>query len=101
MNNRTDRLTAVYIDLALNLVESHGVAAGARALFDLGLPLELARRVLLQPGQRRDYFAFTARQASNRSTTHRSSAKVAEGAWRRRESLQYPQAPGLVLIRKL
>lgn len=69
MNNRPDRLTAVYIDLALNLVESHGIAAAARALFDVGVPIELARRVLLRPTERRRYLAFTALQASNRSTT--------------------------------
>lgn len=53
MNTWTDRLTAAHVDLAINLAGSHGVAAGARALFEYGLSLELARRVLLHPGQRR------------------------------------------------
>jgi hypothetical protein len=70
MHIRTDRLTAAHVDLAINLAVSHGVAAGARALFEYGLSLELARRVLLRPAERRaDYLAFTALQASNRSTT--------------------------------
>ena len=53
MHKRTDRLTALYVDLAINLARSHGVAAGARALFEQGIPIELARRVLLRPGERR------------------------------------------------
>ncbi len=53
MHNRTDRLAALQVDLAINLAASHGVAAGARALFEYGLLLELARRVLLHPEQRR------------------------------------------------
>lgn len=53
MNNRADRLAALQVELAINLASSHGVAAGARALFEFGLPLELAHRVLLHPTQRR------------------------------------------------
>lgn len=53
MTKRTDRLTAFYIDLAVNLAGSHGVAAGARMLLQLGLPVELAHRVLLRTQERR------------------------------------------------
>jgi hypothetical protein len=71
MHTRTDRLAALQVDLAINLAASHGVAAGARALFEFGLPLELAHRVLLQPALRRrgGYREFTDLQVSNRSTT--------------------------------
>lgn len=53
MTKRTDRLTAFYVDLAINTAASSGVAARARALFEMGLPLELAYRVLLRPTERR------------------------------------------------
>ena len=53
MTSRSDRLTAAHVDMAVNLARSHGVATGARLLFELGLSLDLARRVLLQPGRRR------------------------------------------------
>lgn len=53
MIKRTDRMTAFHVDLAVNLAGSHGVHAGARAMFEAGLPIELAQRVLLRPGQRR------------------------------------------------
>jgi hypothetical protein len=36
MEKRTDRLTAVYVDLAINVVGSHGLAAGVRALLECG-----------------------------------------------------------------
>jgi len=55
MHKRTDRLTAFHVDLAVNMAGSHGVPAGAAELFRLGIPLELARRVLLHPKQRRTY----------------------------------------------
>lgn len=53
MIKRTDRLTATLVDLAINLARAQGAAAGAAALFRLGLPLELAHRVLLRPAERR------------------------------------------------
>lgn len=53
MNQRKDRLTALHVDLCISLADVHGVAAGARELFQLGLPIELARRVLLRPAERR------------------------------------------------
>lgn len=53
MIKRTDRMTAFHVDLAINMAASHGVHAGARALFESGLSLELARRVLLRPTMRR------------------------------------------------
>lgn len=62
MTKRTDRLTAFYVDLAISKVASCGVAAGARALLEMGLPLELARRVLLRPALRRGTGAAPAAQ---------------------------------------
>lgn len=53
MHKRTDRLAALQVDLAINLLASHGVAAAARALYEFGLPLEVAHRVLLYPNCRR------------------------------------------------
>ena len=53
METRTDHLMAVHVDLAVSLSAVHGVAVGARELRERGAPLELARRVLLQPGRRR------------------------------------------------
>ena len=53
MRKRSDRLTATHVDLAINLAAIRGVAAGARALVEQGVPIEVAHRVLLQPGLRR------------------------------------------------
>lgn len=53
MIKRTDRLTAFHVDLCIALVGVQGIASAARELFQLGLPIELARRVLLHPDQRR------------------------------------------------
>lgn len=53
MHKRADRLTAFHVDLAISLADVHGVAAGARELCQLGLPIELAHRVLLTPHVRR------------------------------------------------
>jgi len=53
METRTDRATAVHVDLAINIAASHGTAAGARAIRNLCRPIELALRVLLHPDQRR------------------------------------------------
>lgn len=53
MTPRTDRHTAVQVDLAINIAASRGIYAGAIKLFQLGLPLELAHRVLLHPSRRR------------------------------------------------
>lgn len=47
MNKREDRLTAFHIDLCITLAGVHGVSAGTRELFQVGLPIGLARRVLL------------------------------------------------------
>lgn len=53
MTKRTDRLTAARVDMAINLAGIHGVHAGAAELARLGLPIELAQRVLLRPAERR------------------------------------------------
>ena len=53
MEKRTDRLTAAYVDLAINVVGSHGLAAGVRALLECGAVLEVIERVLINGGPRR------------------------------------------------
>jgi len=63
MIKRTDRMTAFHVDLAINLAGSHGVAAGAREMFRLGLPFELAHRVLLKPRRRRGASVTLRREA--------------------------------------
>jgi hypothetical protein len=47
MENRIDRLTAVYVDLAVNIVGSHGLAAGVRALLECGTAPAVIQRVLV------------------------------------------------------
>jgi hypothetical protein len=53
MEKRTDRLTAVYVDLAINVVGSHGLAAGVRALLECGTSSAVIERVLFNNGPRR------------------------------------------------
>jgi hypothetical protein len=53
MENRTDRLTAVYVDLAVNIVGSHGLAAGVCALLECGTAPAVIQRVLVDVRPRR------------------------------------------------
>jgi hypothetical protein len=53
MEKRTDRLTAVYVDMAINVVGSHGLAAGVRALLECGTSSAVIERVLVNDGPRR------------------------------------------------
>jgi len=53
MDARTDRLTAVYVDLAANIADVFGMCAGSRYLNDRGVDLEVVRRVILELGPRR------------------------------------------------
>lgn len=71
MNKRPDRLTALRVDLGINIAAARGTLMGAAYLCDIGIPIEVTLRVLLEPGCRRraNYFAFTERQVSKRSTT--------------------------------
>jgi hypothetical protein len=53
MEKRTDRLTAVYVNLAINVVGSHGLAASVRALLECGTPSSVIERVIVNGGPRR------------------------------------------------
>ena len=53
MKNRTDRVTALFIDAVINASEVQGVAKAARTLCNNGVPLDIALRVLTRPWQRR------------------------------------------------
>lgn len=53
MDKRTDRLTAVQVDLAVNIAGVYGMAAGVLSLHQCGTPLPVIQRVLIQSGPRR------------------------------------------------
>lgn len=52
MEKRIDRLTAVYVDLAVNVATSFGLEAGMRVL-QHNTPLLVVQRVLIEGGARR------------------------------------------------
>jgi hypothetical protein len=52
MEKRIDRLTAVYVDLAVNVATSFGLEAGMRVL-QHNTPLLVVQRVLIENGARR------------------------------------------------
>jgi hypothetical protein len=54
MENRIDRLTAVYVDLAVNVSTSFGIEAGMRVL-QAKTPLTVVQRVLIESGPRRGF----------------------------------------------
>lgn len=53
MDQRTDRLTAVQVDLAVNIAAVYGMAAGVLSLHQTGAPLSVIQRVLIKGGPRR------------------------------------------------
>jgi len=53
MEQRTDRLTAAYVDLAVNIAISFGLDAGLRVLRDQKAPPAVVQRVLIDSGPRR------------------------------------------------
>lgn len=53
MHKRTDRLSSLRVDLAINIAAARGVQVGAGYLCDIGIPLDVALRVLLNPAARR------------------------------------------------
>jgi hypothetical protein len=53
MEQRTDRLTAAYVDLAVNIAISFGLDAGLRVLGDQKAPPAVVQRVLIDSGPRR------------------------------------------------
>lgn len=55
MDKRTDRLTAVQVDLAANIAAVYGMAAGVVSLHECGAPPPVIQRVLIQGGPRRGF----------------------------------------------
>jgi len=53
MDARTDRLTAVYVDLAANIADVYGMFPGVTYLHDRAVDLDVVRRVILELGPRR------------------------------------------------
>lgn len=53
MDKRTDRLMAVYVDLAVNVARAFGLSAGVRVLDEQGIPPGVLQRVLIEGGPRR------------------------------------------------
>lgn len=53
MDARTDRLTAVYVDLAANIADVFGTYPGVCYLHERGVDLAVVRRVILELGPRR------------------------------------------------
>jgi hypothetical protein len=53
MNRRTDNVTALLVEIVINLGETHGLSLAARLLAEDDVPLDLALRVLTNPSERR------------------------------------------------
>lgn len=53
MDARTDRLTAVYVDLAANIADVFGMFLGVTYLHERAVDLNVVRRVILELGPRR------------------------------------------------
>jgi hypothetical protein len=55
MNRRTDYHTALLIDAVLAAREQMGISTSARTLHEIGVPVEVAMRLLTRPWDRRSY----------------------------------------------
>jgi len=53
MNKRTDRLTAVHVDLAANIAAGFGMYPAVCYLHERQVPLDVVRRIILELGPRR------------------------------------------------
>jgi len=53
MENPIDRLTAVHVDLAVNVSVAFGLTAAVDASHELGIPEQIVQRVLIEGGPRR------------------------------------------------
>ena len=53
MENRINRLTAVHVDLAVNVSFAFGLAEGVKSAQELGIDPQVVQRVLIQGGPRR------------------------------------------------
>ena len=65
MDSRTDRLTAVYVDLAVNVVSAYGMATGVRSLHECRVAPAVIQRVLIDGGPRRGSTLATPEQSSH------------------------------------
>lgn len=65
MDQRTDRLTALQVDLAVNIAAVFGLAAGVLSLHQIGAPLPVIQRVLIQGGPRRGSSSSTPESSSH------------------------------------
>ena len=65
MDKRTDRLTAAYVDLAVNVRTAFGLPASVRVLQDEGVALPVIQRVLIDNGPRRSKSAHPPTGASD------------------------------------
>ena len=53
MENRTNRLAAVHVDLSVNIADCYGIPAGVTLLLDYGIVWAVVQRVLIDGGPRR------------------------------------------------
>jgi len=65
MDKRTDRLTAIQVDLAVNIAAVFGMGAGVLSLQTCLVPLPVIQRVLIQGGPRRGSTSATHEQSSH------------------------------------
>jgi len=56
MENRIDRLTAVHLNLSVNVSFAFGLRAGVEAAHELSVPASVAQRVLIEGGPRRETY---------------------------------------------
>jgi hypothetical protein len=65
MENRNDYKTALLIEAVIHELHTLGTPGAARRLVELGVPLEVAVRVLTRPVERRQHFEspFMKREA--------------------------------------
>jgi hypothetical protein len=66
MEKRTDYKTALLIEAVIHELHTIGMPAAARRLVELGVPLDVAVRVLTRPVERRQQFEspFMKREVS-------------------------------------
>lgn len=60
MDKRSDRLTAAYVDLAVNVRTAFGLSAAIRVLQNEGVSPAVIQRVLINNGPRREIERATA-----------------------------------------
>ena len=65
MEQRTDRLTALYVDLAVNVATAFGLDAGVRVLHQQKTAIAVVQRVLIDGGPRRGATSATPEPSSH------------------------------------